>query len=113
LLARSLRWSHQVPGCVDVPVAAFTPARGGGGACRVRPGSAGVLRVYSQRPADRVNASSVAESGKAICIIFVALVVGRAPAFPRDWPPSAKAAGRAGIPVAAFARKAVLDAAGS
>jgi len=37
LLARSLRWSHQVPGCVDDPVAAFTPARGGGGACRVRP----------------------------------------------------------------------------
>jgi hypothetical protein len=58
-----------------------------------------------------VNASSLAESGKAICIIFVALVVWPGPV---PWLAlSAKAAGRAGIPVAAFARKAVLDAAGS
>jgi hypothetical protein len=57
-----------------------------------------------------VNASSLAESEKATCIIFVPLVVWPAPV--PGLVPSAKA-GRAGIPVAAFARKAVLDAAGS
>jgi hypothetical protein len=40
LLARSLRWSHQIPGRAEVPVTAFTRA-GGGGAWRMRPGSPG------------------------------------------------------------------------
>jgi hypothetical protein len=53
----------------------------------------------------------LAESEKAICIIFVALVVWPGPCVRPRLAPSAKAAGRAEIPVAAFARKAVLDAA--
>ena len=60
----------------------------------------------------RVNASSLAESEKAICIIVVALVVWPGRCVPPRLAPSAEAAGCAGIPVAAFARKAVLDAAG-
>jgi hypothetical protein len=64
-----------VPERAEVPVAAFTPAPGG---ARHEAGITGRLpRVHSQRPSDRVNASSLAESEKAICIIFVALVVGR------------------------------------
>ena len=85
MLARFLRWSHQVPERAEVPVAAFTPAPGG---ARHEAGITGRLpRVHSQRPPDRVNASS--ESEKATCIIFVALVVGLA-LFPR-LVPSAKA----------------------
>ncbi len=62
MLARFLRWSHQVPGRAEVPVAAFTPAPGG---ARHEAGITGRLpRVHSQRPADRVNASSLAESGR-------------------------------------------------
>ena len=60
MLARFLRWSHQVPERAEVPVAAFTPAPGG---ARHEAGITGRLpRVHSQRPPDRVNASSLAES---------------------------------------------------
>ena len=76
MLARFLRWSHQVPERAEVPVAAFTPAPGG---ARHEAGITGRLpRAHSQRPPDRVNASSLAQSEKATCIIFVALVVGLA-----------------------------------
>ena len=75
----------------------------------MRPGSAGDCSGCIR--SDRVTASSLAGSEKAICIIFVALTVWPGPCVPPRLAPSAKA-GCAGIPVAAFARKAVLDAAG-
>jgi len=53
----------------------------------------------------------LAESEKAICIIFVALVVWPGPCVPLRLAHTRRRQA-AGIPVAAFARKAVLDAAG-
>src|SRR5690348_15096875 len=65
LLARPLRCSHHVPERAEVPVAVFTPAPGGGGACRVRPGSAGVTApgalAAATRPRERVVLGRIRE----------------------------------------------------
>ena len=86
LLARSLRCSHHVPERAEVPVAVFTPALGGGGACRVRPGSvgdcSGCIRS-GHRPRERVVLGRIREGDLHHLRRFGGLA---GPCVPRDWP---------------------------